>query len=379
MSSPKFDSINEDSDPRVLARYSGALHEVSNALTVVLGWLELADRSSSIEECKKAISVASEHARRGQAMARRSIGAEVESRHLVRSAAALAQFSYTSVKPQAEAQGVSIQVDLGEDTDVAIEADESVLQVLTNLLLNSIAFTPRGGTIVLSLGRFEVGLRFRVQDQGPGVPPERVDKLFDSPLSTRKGGAGIGLPLSRALAREHGGELALVYGAQHSDMGACFELTWPVMSSPASGASLASTEALRGRTPGEPSCFDTPGRLQGARVLMIEDDISITSLIELSLEVQGAELVSLTNLEEVQQTLQGAPLFDVVLLDLSPIKSCLADVLERLAELAPHAPIILMSGEPAGIPGEGAGHFTAWIRKPFDMCELVDTLSTLLK
>ena len=99
-----------------------------------------------------------------------------------------------------------------------------MLQILTNLLLNAISFTPKGGTVRLAVQEDGVFATFAVSDQGPGIEAERVATLFEAPISTRRGGAGLGLRHSAALAAAHGGELRLT----NSEPSACFELTWPV-------------------------------------------------------------------------------------------------------------------------------------------------------
>lgn len=346
-----------------IEHYSGALHEISNALTVILGWLGVAGDAVSTEEREKALEVAVEHARRAQSMARRSIGAEADSGHQVRCAGSLAKFALTSVEPQAKLRQVNLDSDIGVATDIPVESDGHVLQILTNLLLNSIAFTPQQGAVCVSVRRSGKGVTFRVQDEGPGVDPDIERELFASAVSTRDGGAGIGLPFSRSLARQNGGDLRLVPAAERKSPGACFELTWPC----ARAVSVA---------PPRPTKYS--GKMAGARILVIEDDLSILSLIELSFEAHGAEVISLSNPGQVEETLQGLPLFDAALIDLSPIKDRLVEVLARLRHLSPAAPIVLVSGEPTGVPHEANGRFAAWVRKPFDMVELLTTVDNLL-
>ena len=210
MSTRDSQSASPLSSTEAVEQHSGTLHEVSNALTVVLGWLDMAARASSLEESRDAIRVAQEHARRGQVMARRSIGADEASSLQSRTASEIASFAATSVEPKAKRGEVSIVTELGSGTDIRIESDASVLQILTNLLLNAIDFAPTGSQVTLSVRRAELGLVYRVQDEGPGVPTAALSDLFTAPTSTRAGGAGIGLPYSRRLALDHDGDLRLV-------------------------------------------------------------------------------------------------------------------------------------------------------------------------
>jgi len=344
-------------------RYSGALHEVSNALTVVLGWLDRARRSGSLEEAQKALLVAQEHARRGQTMARSAIGADAPSSFESRPAADLAEFAATSVTPQASGREVEIEVETFAGTDVRVESDGQVLQVLTNLLLNAIDFSPLGAKVQLSVVRQDSSLVFRVRDFGPGVANEIATGLFTSVKSTRPGGAGIGLPHSRSIARENGGDLNYV-PLPEGAKGACFELTWPAAPSAAVPPSQAG---------------GADGSLSGTRVLLVEDDASICSLIELTFEAHGAHVLAIADPSRIDEVLSSRPMFDVALLDLSPIRERLDEIFARLGNLSPGAPVILMSGEPTGVPDEASGRFASWIRKPFDMDQLLHTVSSLLR
>jgi two-component sensor histidine kinase len=353
------------STTETVEHYSGTLHEVSNALTVVLGWLDMAGRAPTLEEAREALRVAHEHARRGQAMARRSIGAEASTEYRRRMASELVEFAATSVSPQAARAAVTVKSEVGPGTEVRVEADSGVLQILTNLLLNAVEFTPPGSQVTVSVRRAEQGLVFQVEDEGPGVPEERTPQLFTAPMSTRPGGAGIGLPYSRALARNHGGDLRLLHPSEREGKaGACFEIQWPYARS--SAVSSGPPESVR-------------VALRGARVLLIEDDLAISSLIDLTFDAYGGQVLALSSAEEVEAALQGKPVFDAALIDLSPLKGTLEATLMRLRELSPKAPLILMSGEPGGVPEEAEGYFSSWVRKPFDMDQLLRTLSDLLK
>lgn len=363
MSSQDRQSARPLSSAEKVEDHSGALHEVSNALTVVLGWLDMAEKAETLEDAREALSVAREHARRGQSMARQSIGGEAPSSHRSRTASEVAGFATQSVAPKAQRAGVLLSTEFANGTDIRIESDTSILQILTNLLLNAIDFAPVGSTVRVTVHRSDQRLVFRVLDDGPGVPQTALTDLFTAPTSMRDGGVGIGLPYSRRLAREHDGELRYVLPEESGARGACFELTWP----PAHSSAVAPgpSQAVR-------------DALHGARVLVIEDDLSISSLIELTFEAHGAQVLSLSSAEQVEETFRGRPLFDVALVDLSPVRETLCATLSKMAELSPDAPVILMSGEPSGVPHEAEGRFAAWVRKPFDMDQLLSTVGKLI-
>jgi signal transduction histidine kinase len=100
-----------------------------------------------------------------------------------------------------------------------------VEQILLNLLKNSVEALPGGGTVTIVTGRADHGAFIDVQDDGPGLDHEAESQLF-RPFSTTKGpaGTGLGLAVSRRLARMLGGELVHVPSAR----GARWRLTLPV-------------------------------------------------------------------------------------------------------------------------------------------------------
>jgi len=87
-----------------------------------------------------------------------------------------------------------------------------VRQALTNLVSNAAKFTPPGAVVTVELAERDDMVELSVADNGPGVPPDREGELFQkfSRLGARVKGTGIGLYLSRAIARAHGGDLMLV-------------------------------------------------------------------------------------------------------------------------------------------------------------------------
>jgi len=86
-----------------------------------------------------------------------------------------------------------------------------VVQVLYNLLANAVGFSPQDTTVTLSAKRTEHSVVFAVTDQGPGIPPEVKDKVFDwfesHSNGSRHRGAGLGLPLVKSFVELHGGKV----------------------------------------------------------------------------------------------------------------------------------------------------------------------------
>lgn len=329
---------------------AGALHEVSNALTVVLGWLDNA-RSMAQGSALEAVEVARTHASLGHAIARRAVGAPVTDGTELRSALALVRETVHGISPIAERRGVRVEL-ADEVADVQLPDPAIVQQILINLLLNALAFTPNGETIRLSLHGERSRFVFRVRDDGPGVPVDQRDKLFCVGPSRRPGGAGIGLAHSHDLAESRGGSLALLDGG----VGACFELRWPIGDAP-------STTLPKG---------SVPKQLDGLRVAVLEDDSAVMSLLDLGLRQRGVELFALANRNELEAFARSGLPVDAALIDLSPIADDPDRAISLLRRHSPSVSVFLISG--TTVSNGAHKHVAGWIRKPFELGEIFQAL-----
>ena len=177
------------------------------------------------------------------------------------SIAATVEGAVEMVMPQAAAKGIRIENQCQSDTDIHYLGDQSrVEQILINLLTNAVKFTESGGQVSVSCDleeRSEVALRnldvrswvaLKVRDTGIGMSPESVAKIFDPfvqverPLTRTRGGTGLGLTISRRLARLMGGDLTV---ESRPGKGSSFTLWLPAMS----GLVAPSPEEFERRAP----------------------------------------------------------------------------------------------------------------------------------
>jgi signal transduction histidine kinase len=119
------------------------------------------------------------------------------------------------IAPQVQAKGLTY-VHQPCDPSLVVHADhDRLLQVLLNLLSNAIKFTPEGGVITVSCGTMPDAVLVRVRDTGTGIPPDRLRVIFepfmqvDRSLNRPHEGVGLGLSISRDLARGMGGDLTV--------------------------------------------------------------------------------------------------------------------------------------------------------------------------
>lgn len=115
-------------------------------------------------------------------------------------------------RSQADAHAIHLYEELpAEPVQIYCDRDRMV-QVLSNLIGNSIKFTPRGGSIVVAATQTTDGVRFEVRDTGSGIAPENVERLFDRfwrGQAKSDGGAGLGLFIARGIVDAHGSVLTV--------------------------------------------------------------------------------------------------------------------------------------------------------------------------
>ena len=134
------------------------------------------------------------------------------------------------IAPQASAKGLTYSyVSCGPALTVYADHDR-LQQIVLNLLSNAIKFTPSGGTITVECAATDAAVVIRVRDTGVGIPPDRLSAIFEpfvqveGTFNRQHEGVGLGLSISRELARGMGGELSAESGF---DKGAVLTLTLP--------------------------------------------------------------------------------------------------------------------------------------------------------
>jgi len=150
-------------------------------------------------------------------------------------------------------------------------------QVLMNLAGNAIKFTPEGGRIELAARQLDDQVRIEVRDNGPGIPPEQQQRIFEAfvrlaQTGNATEGTGLGLAISARLVELHGSRLGI---ESRSGDGTCFYFSLPLLAT----------------TPEQPSQTSLPVPRAGKapRILVIEDNAATAQLIQSQLASSGYE------------------------------------------------------------------------------------------
>jgi PAS domain S-box-containing protein len=193
-----------------------------------------------------------------------------------------------TARPAAEAKEVRLQLVL--DSTVTLSGDaERLQQVVWNLLSNAVKFTPRGGRVHVVLERVDSHVEIAVSDTGAGIAPEQLSRLFerfwqaDSSTTRAHGGLGIGLAIVRHLTELHGGTVTVE--SPGAGRGSTFTVKLPL----APMIRTAGEQIRRHPTVHDESTVPN-SRLDGVRVLLVDDEPDSNEAMRVLLDHCGAEV-----------------------------------------------------------------------------------------
>jgi len=213
-------------------------HELRNSLAAVLGWAEMLVRKKDPATVPRAAFEVFEAAEAAAGLISDLLDLsrldEDRLQPAIRTAdcGGILRRAVGRVTPVARAKPVTLAPAYPEalltcDTDAS-----RVEQILVNLLINAVRHAPPDSTVRVSAGNADGQVYMAVADEGPGVPEEEMERIFDVYYTHEAAGQGIGLglPLSRRLARLLGGDLTV---ANRPEGGAVFTLRLPLPGAPA--------------------------------------------------------------------------------------------------------------------------------------------------
>src|SRR5215213_8363012 len=191
-------------------------HELRNALAAVYGWSEMLVRKKDPATVPKAAFEVLDSAEQAIGLINDLLDLsrldEDRLKPAIRSVepASVVRRALLRVTPAANARQIHLELE-AEPALPSCRTDSSRLeQILVNLLGNAIQHSPEGAAVLVRITHHDALIQYAVQDQGPGIEPDDLERIFDIYVTKAAGehqGMGLGLPLSRRLARLLGGEL----------------------------------------------------------------------------------------------------------------------------------------------------------------------------
>jgi PAS domain S-box-containing protein len=217
-----------------------------------------------------------------------------------------------TVRPAAEAKGVELEAYLNGNTAIVSGDPDRLQQVVWNLIINAIKFTPKYGRVEVRVECVDSQAQISVKDTGEGIDPEFLPHVFerfrqaDSTNTRSHGGIGLGLAIVRHLVELHGGVVTAT--SEGKGMGSTFKVSLPILEN----SECAPAE------PGKPVmlCANENKRLMNLRILVVDDEMDSRELAGKVLEYYGANVQTAASVQEAIKILQAVPP-DVALSDLS--------------------------------------------------------------
>jgi PAS domain S-box-containing protein len=204
-----------------------------------------------------------------------------------------------AVRQSAAAKHIRIHPLLDSSIGMVRGDPNRLQQVLWNLLTNAVKFTPSGGRIQVVLERVNSHVEITVEDSGIGIRPEFLPYVFDrfrqaDPTTTRRyGGLGLGLSIVKNLVELHGGSVRVKSPGE--GQGTTFIVALPVSHVRSEDTAQISTRSKVASDPLE--AVELP-RLDGVKVLVVDDEADGRGLISRILEGRGAETRSASSAEQ---------------------------------------------------------------------------------
>jgi len=222
--------------------------------------------------------------------------------------AAVTQAALEVIRPLAADKHIDLQFSSEAGSSALVSGDSDRLQqVIWNLLANAVKFTAAYGRIDVSVERAGSSVEVNVVDTGEGIGAQFLPHVFerfsqaDGAPSRRHAGLGLGLAIVRQLVELHGGTVHAASGG--AGAGSTFTVRLPILADKAGAERRSATSA--GRTTGslEPPSV-RPQRLDGLRVMVVDDEGDLRSLTALVLTQAGADVTTVGSAREALQLLE---------------------------------------------------------------------------
>ena len=346
---------------------SGIAHDFNNALTGILGYIQILKLRLSDPQLLKFAELAEECAVDASRIVQRMRAFYKEGKaqkvpldlnSLISDVIELTKYKW---KDLAEMKGVKIEIatDFG-DIPLVDGIEGELRQLFTNLIFNAVDAMPEGGRITITTRCRDGKVTVEVSDTGVGMDEETKARIFEPFFTTKPDGTGLGLPICRRIAAEHGGTIEV---ESEPGKGSTFTVILP--------ASKSEEQAWK---PGSKGVHRTVRR----KILLVEDQPPVREAIGDMLKVLGHEVVAVSTGEEALE-IAGRDEFDLALIDLGIPQINGLQLAKMLKEIDPQLPVVILTGWSGMIDEESMERYGVWkvLPKPVQIDQLSELLSQL--
>jgi len=360
---------------------AGVAHELNNPLTAILGVTELVrEREGLDDSMKRQLDLTHRQARRAARIVQNLLEFSRPASPQKKPIDLSTIIERTLQLHEHSLRRNQVEVDFTPRTDLPpIVGDANqLIQVFLNLISNAeqaIREVRESGRIQIRLTSASGNVIATVQDDGVGISPEALPKLFDPFYTTKRpgGGTGLGLSICLSIAREHGGTIqaeSLPGGGSAFRVYLPAAVDGPEQSPAISGSKKSDTDSGSGD-----SARPTPTVLKGVSVLVLDDEDSIRSLLEEGLGSHGLKVSCAATAEEAAALVASRP-FDALLCDLrlkagGSFGDGRAAAAHVLSAAGAHRPLVIyMTGEYID-PNAPVSYGGAFLQKPFRILDVL--------
>jgi CheY-like chemotaxis protein len=292
--------------------------------------------------------------------------------------AAVVAETVEALQIEANAKGVHIETEIDRDTGLVLGDSLRLGQVVTNVLGNAIKFSDVGGVVVVRYARDGAHARITISDSGQGIAPEFLPHVFERFRQAESGssrahpGLGLGLAIVSGIVALHGG--IVMASSEGPGQGSTFTIDLPLMAVPEL------------RSPAAPAPSPPAGvRLNGLRVLAVDDHDDSRNLTGMILQQGGADVVLTGSVTEALKIIRDSRI-DVVVSDLAMPGEDGYDLIRGLRSLERETrrrrtPAVALTGYVGGEDRERAlsAGYNVYLVKPVDADQLVAVVSATVR
>ncbi|MBF0563605.1 MAG: response regulator [Nitrospirae bacterium] len=362
----------------------GIAHDFNNIMTVILGQVMIAMEKldpvggalKNLSEAEKAIKVA-----KGLSLKLLTFSQGGSPK---KAPVRLARLLSDTVQLTLSGSNVECRMHIAQDLWSVVADEGQVSQAISNIAINALQAMNNGGVLEISAdnamieddtyvtlaGGMYVKLVFK--DNGPGIPADNLQRIFDPYFTTKESGSGLGLTIAYSIIKKHNGyvDIDSTYG-----VGTSFTIYLP--------ASVEEHDTCQPCQPTQ-SHYDHPLTFSKKKVLLMDDNEGVLETISELLELNGYEVgKSRDSIEAVQlylEAMKSSAPFDVVVLDLTvPGGFGGKKAMEELLKIDPKVKAIIASGysdDPIVSQYRQYG-FQGVITKPYDVDELNSLINNM--
>ena len=284
-------------------------HQIRTPLSVITGFAEMLSRGVAGEQAQEMVAGILRNGIRCREIVDDLTGFG-QALPMDRIPADLCALLHASVLPMLTAtQAARVEWRLPEDAPWVECAPEQLARVILSLFDNALLFG--GGRVVCGVRRDGGTVSLEVCDDGPGIPPELAEQVFEPFFTTRRsqGGVGLGLSLARSVARELGGDLVADCGGGGPLPGARIVLSLPALARADTPPARRTEDQDRGDS-GRGEAPPPP------RVLVVDDEEELQDMLGRALTMHGHAVTGVGTAEAALERLAAGESFDALVLDI---------------------------------------------------------------